>query len=176
MKATLHLCTPRLELRPFTGELVRALRSDRVAAAEILSARLPDDWPGKDTQVILPLLEDVFREDPDLCGWSGWAMVLPGRQRRVIGDIGFKGRPEDGRVEIGYALIASQRGKGYCTEAARELVAWALVHREVQVVCADCLKTNLSSIGVLQRLGMVRVGEDDEYYYWEVRKPPVVAG
>src|SRR5580692_11174334 len=36
---------------------------------------------------------------------------------RAIGGGGFKGRPQGGRVEIGYGLAPSARGNGYAAEA-----------------------------------------------------------
>ena len=40
----------------------------------------------------------------------------------AIGGIGFKGRPDDGCVEIGYGLAPSARGNGYAAEAVMALL------------------------------------------------------
>ena len=47
--------------------------------------------------------------------------------RLAVGSMGFKAPPDTtGTVEIGYAVNRSQRGRGYATEMAGALVAWAL--------------------------------------------------
>ena len=47
--------------------------------------------------------------------------------RLAVGSMGFKAPPDGtGTVEIGYAVNRSHRGRGYATEMAAALVAWAL--------------------------------------------------
>src|ERR1700675_3728684 len=60
--------------------------------------------------------------------WTlGFAIVDPGTDA-VVGACGFKGPPgADGIVEIAYGVTPDQQGKGYATEAAEALVAYALV-------------------------------------------------
>ena len=41
---------------------------------------------------------------------------------KAIGGIGFKGQPEDGRIEVGYGLAPSARGNGYAAEALAALL------------------------------------------------------
>jgi RimJ/RimL family protein N-acetyltransferase len=77
----------------------------------------------------------------------------------VVGMGGFKGPPADGAVEIAYAVGADSRGRGYATEIARALVAYAFACDEVEVVRAHTLPHGIASQRVLAKCGFAHVGE-----------------
>lgn len=77
----------------------------------------------------------------------------------VVGQCGFKGPPADGVVEIAYAVASDQQGKGYATEAAQALVAYASASGEVRVVRAHTLRAANASTRVLAKCGFGHVGE-----------------
>ncbi|MFD0329628.1 GNAT family N-acetyltransferase [Streptacidiphilus monticola] len=70
-------------------------------------------------------------------------MILRREDGLALGGAGFHGPPTDGVVEIGYDLAPGARGKGYATETARLLVAYAFTHAVVRVVQAHTEPTNL---------------------------------
>ena len=80
----------------------------------------------------------------------------------AVGDAGFHGPPEDGEVEIGYALVPAARGEGLATEATELLVTWAREQPGVRRVCARIDPSNEPSRRLLERIGFapdgVRVG------------------
>ena len=95
----------------------------------------------------------------------------------AVGSMGFKAPPDTtGTVEIGYAVNRSQRGRGYATEMAGALVAWALAQPGVQRVTAECLARNAASARVLEKLRFDRVGRrgspEGELLLWERRGSP----
>ncbi|UGB30173.1 GNAT family N-acetyltransferase [Metabacillus sp. B2-18] len=110
-------------------------------------------------------LEEV-EVDSDLKGWGVW-LVFRKDDEQLIGDIGFKGKPENGIVEVGYGILKEVQGKGYAAEAVEALLNWAFKSGEVQKVIAECLKTNTASIKVLEKLSMTKVEEDELMMYWE---------
>ena len=61
-------------------------------------------------------------------------------------------------IEIGYALIPSERGKGYCTEAVQLMVDYLFLSRETPRIQALTLVKNSHSQGVLGRVGFKREG------------------
>jgi len=77
----------------------------------------------------------------------------------VVGTCSFKGPPADGVVEIAYGVVADQQGKGYATEAARALVAYAIASGEVRTVRAHTLPESDASKRVLTKCGFLHVGE-----------------
>lgn len=86
----------------------------------------------------------------------------------VVGGVGFKGRPDGGRVEVGYGLAPSARGHGYAAEALRALLTVAAEHG-VETVVADTADDNVASQRTLVRAGFTRIGAEADLEYYEIR-------
>lgn len=90
-----------------------------------------------------------------------------------IGSAGFKGPPdEDGMVEIAYGIAPEHQSRGYATEAAEALTAFALRAAGVKVVRAHTLPVKNASSRVLEKCGFRLVGEvidpeDGLVHRWE---------
>lgn len=84
---------------------------------------------------------------------------------RAIGGIGFKGQPQDGRIEVGYGLAPSARGHGSASEALATLVTVAADHGPTHVI-ADTDKDNIASQRTLEHAGFVRVGSRNDLYLY----------
>jgi GNAT superfamily N-acetyltransferase len=76
----------------------------------------------------------------------------------LVGLGGFKGAPVDGRVEIGYGIAPSYRGRGLATAAAAALVEIAR-RRGVTTVVAHTLAETNPSTRVLCKLDFERKQE-----------------
>lgn len=87
---------------------------------------------------------------------------------RAVGGIGFKGRPDDGTVEIGYGLAPSGRGHSYAAEAVVALLALAAGHG-LRAVLADTTPDNIASQLTLVRAGFRLLRTDAELHYYEAR-------
>jgi RimJ/RimL family protein N-acetyltransferase len=91
----------------------------------------------------------------------------------IVGTCGFKGPPEaDRMVEIAYGVSPDQQGKGYATEAAEALTAYAFRSGNVSVVRAHTLPQPNASTRVLTKCGFRRIGEvidpeDGLVWRWE---------
>ncbi len=79
-----------------------------------------------------------------------------------IGDMCFKGLSENGMVEIGYGLYDGFHGKGYMTEAVREMVKWASEQSMVKRIEAETIEENFASKRVLEKAGFIPTGEIGE--------------
>ena len=77
----------------------------------------------------------------------------------IVGFCSFKGPPADGVVEIAYGIAPEEQGKGYATEAAQALVAFARSFPEVKVIRAHTLADGAASKRVLEKCGFHCVGE-----------------
>src|SRR5688572_4535512 len=94
----------------------------------------------------------------------------------VIGKAAFKGPPTaDGVVEIAYGVDVDHQGKGYATEAAEALTAFALASGRVRTVCAHTLPEANVSTRLLTKCGFNYVGEtidpeDGLVWRWEKRR------
>jgi RimJ/RimL family protein N-acetyltransferase len=148
MNATLNttgLQTPRLRLVLKTPEEVRASIEIMDAADK---AQLSADW--------LRRLHASNSPDPWVHGFS----MVQLDTGITVGQCGFKGPPDsDGMVEIAYGVASNQESKGYATEAARALVAYALSIDQVKLVRAHTLPTSNASKRVLAKCGFQLMGE-----------------
>ncbi|WP_433465129.1 GNAT family N-acetyltransferase [Spirillospora sp. CA-128828] len=150
------LITDRLVLRPWsTGEVTAVLdgvRQDHWA----------DDFPSDGDRVIA----GVIAETPDALGEFGQRLIIERSTGLAVGAIGLFWPPGDGRVEFGYGVVASRRGRGYATEAALAIVAFALAAPGVDEVVATVELSNPASARVLENAGLRRVstGADTAEY------------
>jgi RimJ/RimL family protein N-acetyltransferase len=91
----------------------------------------------------------------------------------VVGSCAYKSPPSsDGVVEIAYGVDLEQQGRGYATEAARALVAYAF-DRGVRIVRAHTLPAPNASTRVLTKCGFEWRGEvvdpdDGLVWRWEI--------
>ena len=159
-RITPRLSTRRLELIAATETTAAMEMRDLGRFAALLEVREPDRWP--------PPLNDessqrwyieLLRRDPEAVGWGLWYVVALGRERQLIGNVGFKGRPAGGTCEIGYSLLPAFHGRGYATEAARQLITWAFRDEAVTEVRAETLPTLAPSIRVMEKCGMRFIGD-----------------
>jgi len=114
-------------------------------------------------------LREASGPDP----WTLGFAVVHRDDDRVIGSAAFKGAPDDdGVVEIAYGIAPSYEGRGYATEAAKALVAFALERVDVTSIRAHTKPENDASGRVLAKSGFQQVGEvvdpeDGLVWRWE---------
>jgi RimJ/RimL family protein N-acetyltransferase len=95
----------------------------------------------------------------------------------VVGGCGFKGPPNAERiVELAYGVNPEYQGRGYATESAKALVAFAFRQGLVRIVCAHTLAGNIASERVLAKAGFKHLGdvidpEDGPVVRWERHNP-----
>lgn len=156
--------TARLLLKPIPLRAAAALPADRTTAAETIGAELSPEWP-------LPDLLDILPLQAAAAPWQqrhGIHAIVERATNTVVGDIGFHGPPDAvGSVEIGYSIVPDRRRRGYATEAATALTAWALLQRRIRHVVARCEAGNLASVRTLERAGYERTGERDGVIDWQ---------
>jgi RimJ/RimL family protein N-acetyltransferase len=152
--------TERLRLNALDRDALQAwLDGDTQALFELTATRFadpPEPPPlfGED----LPMFRDRMAEAPDELGWWVW-LVTRRDDGRAVGVCGLGGRPdEDGVVVIGYSVYPEMEGRGYATEAARAVVAWAMYAPRVARVRATVPTGNPASLAVARKLGMAQVG------------------
>ncbi len=178
--------TPRLILVAADLEQVEAELRGRAALQSVLGASVPDDWPpGEYDRGAQEFFRDrLAAEGPSCVGWLTWyAMTRTDASARdaLVAGAGFFGPPQDGRVEIGYSVVAAARGRGYATEIVTELCSFAFSHADVHTVIAHTSSDNIASWRVLLRCGFTqrpdRSQPDAIEYALEraSRRPPIEA-
>ncbi len=153
------LRTARLDLLPLSLPFCEAiLAGDRAAASRILGFEV-GAWPeGGELEFAFPAYARNLARDPSLAAWQGRAIVV--RDAGVVaGSVNLKGPPRNGRVEVGYGLVETHRGRGYAREAAAAVVARAFRDPATREVTAVIDPENAPSIRIAESLGMRRTGE-----------------
>src|SRR5512140_1368238 len=114
--------TPRLLLRPLTGDDVPALYA-LTTIPEII--RYVGNVPAASLEEARTILETGALRDYAVHGYGRHAIVWK-ESGAVIGFHGLKLVDEIGETELGYRLLPAYWGKGLATEAGRVLVehAW----------------------------------------------------
>ncbi|MCA1661961.1 MAG: GNAT family N-acetyltransferase [Novosphingobium sp.] len=69
--------------------------------------------------------------------------------------------PLEGRIEVGWRLIADCWGQGYAREAAQAALVWGFERLAPDAIWAITAQANRRSRGLMERLGMVRHPELD---------------
>ncbi len=84
-------------------------------------------------------------------GFTKWKLSLS--DGTFIGRAGWSPWEEDS-LEIGYAVKPQFWNKGYASEAAVALMAWAKVHRPRESLVGFALPGNVASRRILEKIGM----------------------
>ncbi|MFT2020226.1 GNAT family N-acetyltransferase [Streptomyces sp. 796.1] len=145
------LVTERLLLRQWSVAEVAAV------VESVRRAHWAADFPAEGDRVIAGYLTT----HPDGLGRYGQRQIIERETGQVVGAIGLFWPPTDGHVEFGYGVVASRRGRGYASEAARAIVAFALTAPEVHAVHADVELANPASVRVLEKAGLQRLHQDE---------------
>ena len=75
-----------------------------------------------------------------------------------IGFTGLSINEIDNNAELSYIYDEDYTGKGYCTEACRELLRIGLNKLKLNKIYADTIEGNIASIRVLEKLGFCHEG------------------
>ncbi|TGV29651.1 N-acetyltransferase, partial [Mesorhizobium sp. M00.F.Ca.ET.186.01.1.1] len=135
--------------------------------------RLGDGWPDEDAIETLPKIIKNLELVGEPTGFESW-MIVKQDGNTIIGDAGFKGRPNDqGEVDIGYGIIGNERKKGFAVEAARGLVHWAFSQPEVKAITARCRIDNADSAKILGKLNFQEKLRDEEMICWSLTREDV---
>ncbi len=91
-------------------------------------------------------------------GWYALWMIVR-KDGKYIGNLSFKGSPQDGVAEIGYGIEEAYRGYGYATEALETILEWAFDQPGVTAIAAETAPDNAASRRVLEKCGFYPTGE-----------------
>ena len=114
---------------------------------------------------LIPLQPDGMRAllarttDPELIQpYTDMLDLSLAHPEQWVGDLCFKGLPENGQPEIGYGLLPEYEHQGYATEAVRAACRWAFEQPGVTAVEAETAPDHAASQAVLHRVGFVPAG------------------
>ena len=147
--------TARLRLRPYAeadvSELVPLIGAREVAATTL---RIPHPYTEQDARAFI-----AGSLDPGKI-WLAITLRADGRQ---IGGIGLRVDEHHRHAELGYWLGVPYWGKGYATEAGREMVRYGFEDLKLHRIFASHFGHNPASGKILSKLGMKHEGCQREH-------------
>jgi [ribosomal protein S5]-alanine N-acetyltransferase len=147
--------TGRLRIRPYREtdipELLPLIGTREVAATTL---RIAHPYTEQDARAFL----ELAKEEDKL--WLAITLRADGRQ---MGGIGLRIEPEHRHAELGYWLGVPYWGRGYATEAAREVLRYGFEDLGLHRIFASHFKHNPASGTILKKLGMQYEGCQREH-------------
>lgn len=138
--------TERLRIRPYREddipELLPLVGAREVAATTL---RIAHPYTEEDARAFLELAKD-----PDKL----WLAITLRSDASQIGGIGLRIEPQHRHAELGYWLGVAHWGKGYATEAAREMLRYGFKELSLHRIFATHFKHNPASGRILKKVGM----------------------
>ncbi|MFD1018046.1 GNAT family N-acetyltransferase [Thalassobacillus hwangdonensis] len=165
----MDLETPRLQIKAIDLETAQVLMKNALAFYYKYQLPWSEDWPHDGLRALLPLYAEQVEADETSVGFGPW-FIIDKHHQRIIGDIGFKGRPDqEGAVEIGYCIVPEERGAGYASEAVEYIVQWAF-QNGAKSVQAQCDRENIPSQKVLINNRFVNTDKQDKILLFKREK------
>jgi ribosomal-protein-alanine N-acetyltransferase len=163
----IRLLTPDLAL-------LDAALAGRAALAQALGHDVAADWEVFGQSLVRT--RDAVAADPASPVWGTRFFVLEEDPPTLVGWGGFKGPPQEGAVEIGYAVAPAWRGRGVARAAVAAMLDEAWAAPDVEAVIAHTLAEPNASVRVLQRAGFTRDGERIDanvgvVWRWRLQRP-----
>jgi RimJ/RimL family protein N-acetyltransferase len=138
--------TERLRIRPYSEadipDLLPLIGTEEVAATTL---RIAHPYTEQDARAFLE-----FSKEPD----KVWLAITLRDDERQIGGIGLRIDEQHKHAELGYWLGVPYWGKGYATEAGREVVRYGFEELQLHRIFATHFKHNPASGNILKKLGM----------------------
>lgn len=120
----------------------------------------PPDNALESAKRIIKERNNCWREDK---AQKVWAIEEKSTQD-FIGYIGLFPIQSHSVIEIAYALGEPHWGRGYATEAAREVLRYGFRVAALNKVIGLAYAENIASRNVLSRIGLKELGETNQYY------------
>lgn len=114
-------------------------------------------------------LEQVNQRYALLNNGTGFWAIVEKESREIAGSVILKQLPDNNGqptsdYEVGWHLRRSSWGKGYATEAGRAAIEYGFKVLGLKVLYAVVKPSNVASIRVTQRLGLIPIGRTNKYY------------
>jgi ribosomal-protein-alanine N-acetyltransferase len=165
--AKIELITDRTILFPINMDMINAISNGTLN--QFSEFYHNDEWPENDLKEAFPVFKELLSKNGN-DGFNMW-LIIEKKNNLIIGSAGYIGKSDNkGIVEIGFGIVPSRRGKGFCNEAVNALLKWGLSHDEVNTIIARCDKSNMASRKAIIKLGFEYLNEKDDLLTWKLNK------
>jgi len=145
----MNIHTKRLMLVPLG---IQFLTSTHSFASDIDNTRYMVHLPNFDINETKSFLENVQTEWQSSCPkFYEFAILL---EKKHIGGVCIYIDDDTGEGELGWIVDKNYWGLGYATEAAKEVMNFAMLELKISKFVAYCDSENRSSYRVMEKLGM----------------------
>lgn len=163
----------RVSLQTPDLALLDAALAGDPALAEALGHDVAHGWAVFDASVART--RAAVAADPGSTRW-GTRLFVCEEPRTLVGWGGFKGAPQDGTLELGYAVAPGWRKRGVASAAVDAMLREAWAAPDVQAVVAHTLGEENASVRVLQKAGFTRDGQRTDVHLgvlwrWRLERP-----
>ncbi|WP_456275621.1 GNAT family N-acetyltransferase [Bacillus sp. AK128] len=163
----MEIVTERLLIVPCSLDLTKSLALYRKELEKRSPIKIPTDWPSSQLIGMLPFYIEQLESDQEEFGWGIWMIILY-EEKRIIGDVMMKGKPQNGIVEFSYHVIREIGDDGLAFEAVEAMLDWLMQFHEVKSFLTECKAHDEKAIKVLERIGMKCTSKDGDFLYWEL--------
>lgn len=128
----------------------------------------------QDCPPIIEAMMDYYQKIGYNFPWVGYFAI--DENGIPVGTGGFKGVPNNGKIEIAYHTFGRHEGKGIGTAICKELVSIAQNSNPSVLITARTLPVESPSCSILRKNGFTNLGvvidpEDGEVFEWVIEKP-----
>lgn len=158
----------RLKLINCSPAILRWILEGDEILSHNLDVNVPKNWSIFGINAFKHSL-NTLKHQPESQKWLAYLPVEI-KTNTIIGTCGFKGKPKDGFVEIGYEVVESLRNQGFATEMVRLLLNIAFKYRSINYVKAHTLALKNASVTVLKKFGFSYIKEifdEEDGKIWE---------
>jgi ribosomal-protein-alanine N-acetyltransferase len=153
----MELRTERLHLRKYRETdipaMVALLGAPEVAATTL---RIPHPYTEVDAR------DYLSRQATNAS--SNWFAMFVAKTGELCGGVGLSVEEQHRRAELGYWIGVPYWGRGYATEAAREMLRYGFENLNLNRIFAGVFNGNESSMGVLKKIGMTYEGTSRQHF------------
>ena len=143
------LTTERLRLREITKDDLEGLIALFSSEESMRFLNSPPVTNEEEARATVERFAGEFRRQEAI----EWAITLQGDDR-LIGRCGSGDwKKPDRRIDVGWTVVPALWGRGYATEAAREMIGWLFTNLDLHRIQADCTDGNIASERVMQKCG-----------------------
>ena len=125
-------------------------------------ARFMEEFGPRTASEVVDWLPGAIAAHEDEPLYGGWALARLDTGE-VVGWIGFgpDRRQHVGDIDFAYIIASTQRGNGFASEALAAVVEYCFGELGVSSVWGECHPDNSASARVMEKAGLVFIGEVD---------------
>jgi RimJ/RimL family protein N-acetyltransferase len=139
---------------------------------ELNADKSAEIYASENCKTLLNAYDDYYQTIGYHFPWVGYFVM---KENQIVGSCGFKGKPQDGKVEIAYWTFEEFEGQGISTFSCKELISISQQFDSTIQITATTAPENNVSTRILQNngfefTGIVQDHEIGDAWLWTLKK------